>query len=164
LGTALWDAGQMDAALLQLGKACTTFPDDPDLLFARGEAYGKAATQQTEQLLEKSSGTALSDLIYGTHYADERDWIKAEGHLRRAIERNPRLLAARLKLSETLLDRARLPAAQEQLDQALAVAPRSASVLARSGILLLLTQQQQPEGLSRIESAIAIDLDEALDA
>ena len=97
LGTALWDAGQMDAALLQLGRACAQFPDDPDLLFARGEAYGKGATQQTEQLLEESSGTALSDLIYGTHYADERDWIKAEGHLRRAIERDPRSLDAHLE-------------------------------------------------------------------
>ena len=51
LGTALWDAGQMDAALVQLGKAVAQFPDDPDLLFARGEAYGKAATRQTQQLL-----------------------------------------------------------------------------------------------------------------
>jgi cytochrome c-type biogenesis protein CcmH/NrfG len=71
LGTALWDAGQTDAALLQLRKAAAQFPDDPDFLFACGEAYGKAASQETEQLLNESSGTALSDLIYGTHYADD---------------------------------------------------------------------------------------------
>ena len=63
LGTALWDAGQVDAALLQLRKAVKQFPDDPDVLLACGEAYGKAASEQTEQLLEESSGTALSDLI-----------------------------------------------------------------------------------------------------
>jgi len=34
LGTALWDVGQTDAALLQLRKAAARFPDDPDLLFA----------------------------------------------------------------------------------------------------------------------------------
>jgi len=163
LGTALWDAGQMDAALLQLRTAASLFPDDPDFLFACGEAYGKAASQQTEQLLEESSGTALSDLIYGTHYAEERDWTKAEGHLRRAIERDPRLLDARLELAEVFLDQARLPAAQEQLDRALAIAPKSAAALARSGELLLLLQQQS-EGLSRIQKAIAIDQSAALDA
>src|ERR1039457_1124249 len=113
LGTALWDAGQMDAALLQLGKACARFPDDPDLLFARGEAYGKAATQQTEKLLEETSGTALSDVIYGTHYTDEREWIKAEGHLRRAIERDPHMLDARLELAQIFLMQTRLPEAKE---------------------------------------------------
>jgi tetratricopeptide (TPR) repeat protein len=163
LGTALWDAGQMDAALLQLGRACAQFPDDPDLLFARGEAYGKAATQQTEQLLEESSGTALSDLIYGTHYADERDWIKAEGHLRRAIERDPRSLDAHLELAAVLLEQTRLPAAREISERAVALAPQSASALARDGELLLL-MQQPAEGLSRIQTALEIDRSEALDA
>jgi tetratricopeptide (TPR) repeat protein len=163
LGTALWDAGQMDAALLQLRKASAQFPGDPDLLFALGEAYAKAATQQTEQLLEESSGTALSDLIYGAIYAEERDWTKAEGHLRRAIERDPPSLDARLQLADVFLQQANLSAAQEQLDQALALAPRSAAALARSGELLLL-KQQQAEGLARIERAIGIDRYEALDA
>jgi tetratricopeptide (TPR) repeat protein len=163
LGTALWDAGQMDAALLQLRKANALFPGDPDLLFALGEAYAKAATQQTQQLLEESSGTALSDLIYGAIYAEERDWTKAEGHFRRAIERDPSSLDARLQLADVFLQQANLSAAQEQLDQALALAPRSAAALARSGELLLL-MQQEAEGLARIERAIGIDRYEALDA
>jgi tetratricopeptide (TPR) repeat protein len=163
LGTALWDAGQMDAALLQLRKASAQFPDDPDLLFARGEAYGKAASQQTEQLLAESSGTSLSDLIYGTIYAGEHEWTKAEAHLRRAIERDPQLLDARLELAEIFLQQARLPDAQQQLDQALTLTPRSASALARSGELLLL-MQQTAEGLSRIDKAIDIDPSETLDA
>ena len=163
LGTALWDAGQMDAALLQLGRACAQFPDDPDLLFARGEAYGKAATQQTEQLLEESSGTALSDLIYGTTYAGEREWTKAEGHLRRAIERDPRSLDAHLELAAVLLEQTRLPAAREISERAVALAPQSASALARDGELLLL-MQQPAEGLSRIQTALEIDRSEALDA
>jgi len=163
LATALWDEGQIDAALVLLGKACAQFPDDPDLLFARGEAYGKAASQQMERLLEESSGTALSDLIYGTHYAEEGDWTKAEGHIRRAIERDPSLLDARLELAGTFVQRFDLAAAHEQLEQALAMAPRSAATLARSGELLLLMQQQS-EGLSRLNNAIEIDKGEALDA
>ena len=79
LGTALWDAGQTDAALLQLRRAAALFPDDPDLLFALGEAYGKAAVQQTEQLLDESSGTALSDLIYGTTSGCHCWWWPAPG-------------------------------------------------------------------------------------
>ena len=163
LGTALWDEGQMDAALVQLGRATAQFPDDPDLLFARGEAYGKAATQQTEQLLEAASGTALSDLIYGSHYAEERDWIKAEGHFRRAIERDPHSPDARLELAKAFVEQAKLGEAQEQVERAMKLAPRSAAALALSGEILLLTRHQA-EGLSRIDMAIAIDPSEALDA
>jgi len=163
LGTALWDAGQMDAALLQLRRAAAQFPDDPDFLFALGEAYGKAAKQQTDQLLEGSSGTALSDRIYGSVYAAGRDWSKAEGHLRRAIERDPHSVDAHLELADVFLDQGRLPATQEQLDQALTLAPRSAAVLARSGELQIL-MGQQAEGLSAIEEAILNDRGEAFDA
>jgi tetratricopeptide (TPR) repeat protein len=163
LATALWNAGQTDAALLQSRKASLQFPDDPDLLFARGEANAKAATQQTDQLLAESAGTALSDLIYGTYYADGGDWVKAESHLRRAIERDPHMLDARLNLAETYVRQARLLEAQEQLSQTLALSPQSATALARSGQIMLLTHQQA-DGLARIADALAIDSGEALDA
>ncbi|MGO9336452.1 MAG: tetratricopeptide repeat protein [Terracidiphilus sp.] len=163
LGTALWDSGQMDAALIQLRKAAAQFPDDPDLLFALGEAYGKAARQQSEQLLEDSAGTAISDRIYASTYAAEHDWTKAEGHLRRAIERDPHSIDARLELAEVLSEQARLPVAREQLGQAEALAPRSAAVLARKGELLILIGQQA-EGLTEIARAMEAGRNEALDA
>jgi tetratricopeptide (TPR) repeat protein len=163
LGTALWDAGQMDAALLQLRKAAAQFPDDPDLLFSLGEAYGKAAKQQSEQLLEDSAGTAISDRIYASTYAADHDWTKADGHLRRATQRDPKSVDARIDLAEVFLNQAQLPAALEQLDQAGTLSPKSATVLAKSGQLLILSGQL-PEGLSRIEQAIRFDQSEALDA
>jgi len=163
LGTALWDAGQMNAALIQLRKASSQFPDDPDLLFALGEAYGKAAKQGSEQLLEDSKGTAISDRIYASAYAAESDWTKAEGHLRRAVERDPHSVDAHLELAEVFLEQANLPAAQLQLDHAATIAPDSAAVLARSGELLVLAGHQA-EGLSRIDQALQRDRSEALDA
>jgi tetratricopeptide (TPR) repeat protein len=163
LGTALWNAGQMDAALLQLRKAAAQFPDDPDLLFSLGEAYGKAARQQSEKLLEDSAGTAISDRIYASTYAADHDWAKAEGHLRRAIRRDPKSVDAHLDLAEVFLNQAQLPAALEQLGQAGALSPKSATVLAKSGELLILSGQL-PEGLSRVEQAIKFDESAALDA
>jgi len=163
MGTALWDAGQMDAALLQLNKAAAQFPDDPDLLFALGEAYRKAATQQTEQLLEASSGTPLSDRVYAAIYADERQWGKAEGHLRRALERDPRSLDAHLELAQVFVEQGHLATAQEQLDQAAALAPNSASVMARRAQLLLL-MRQPAHAIALIEQAMKIDRDAALSA
>jgi tetratricopeptide (TPR) repeat protein len=161
LGTALWNAGQTNEALLQLRRAATRFPDDPDVIFALSEAYDKAASEQTEQLLDASQGTALSDLIYGTIYAEQYEWPKAEGHLRRAIERDPDSLNARLKLAEVYFEQGNLAAAQQQLDQARTLAPRSAAVLARSGELLLF-MKQPTEGLARIEMALTIDSSEVL--
>ena len=163
LGTALWNAGQVDAALIQLKKAASQFPDDPDLLFALGEGYGKAANEETQRLLEETAGTALSDRIYGGIYAGEHDWTKAKGHLTRAIERAPHSIEARLELAEVLLDQGQLPDARKELVQAVALAPKSAASLARSGELLLLMQQQK-EGLARIEASLNIDPSEALDA
>ncbi len=161
LGTALWNAGQMDAALLQLRKAATQFPDDPDLLFSLGEAYGKAAKQESEQLLEDSAGTAISDRIYASTYAAEGDWTKAEGHLRRAIQRDPTSVDAHLDLAEVFLNQAQLPPALEQLELARALSPNSATVLAKTGELLILSGQL-PEGISRVEQAIRFDESEAL--
>jgi len=163
LGTALWNAGQMDVALLQLRKAAAQFPDDPDLLFSLGEAYGKAARQGSEQLLEDSAGTAISDRIYASTYAADHDWTKAEGHLRRAIQRDPKSVDAHLDLADVFLNQARLPAALEQLDQAGALSANSATVLAKSGQLLILSGQLQ-EGLSRVKQAIQVNESEALDA
>jgi tetratricopeptide (TPR) repeat protein len=163
LGTALWNAGQTDAALLQLRNAAAQFPDDPDLLFAAGEAYGKAVDQQTEELLEESRGTALSDRIYADSYVQERDWDKAEGHLRRAIERDPHSLDARLELAQVFFAQARLSDAREQLAQAVGLAPHSAAALARMGEVLTLMQQTD-KGVSLIGQALSIDRSEALDA
>lgn len=163
LGTALWDAGQRDASLLQLRSAAAKFAADSDLLFAAGEAYGKAVHQQTEELLQASRGTALSDRIYADHYTEERDWSKAEGHLLRAIERDPHSVEARLDLANVYFDQARFADAKAQLDQAATLAPRSATALARSGETLILLGHAD-EGLTRIDKAIAMDRDEALDA
>lgn len=163
LGTALWNAGQMNAALLQFRRASAQFSDDPDILFAAGEAYGKAVHLQTAVLLEQSAGTALSDLIYADIYVAERDWTKAEGHLRRAIQRDPRSVTARLDLGAALFDQDRLADAEAQFEQALALNSRSAAALARSGEVLILLQQPA-QGISRIESALKIDSSEALDA
>jgi tetratricopeptide (TPR) repeat protein len=163
LGTALWDAGQMDAALVQLRTAAAQFPDDPDLLFAAGEAYGKAVHQKTEELLEASRGTALSDRIYADIYAQERDWTKAEGHWRRAIQRDPRSVDARLELANVFFRQAGFSDALEILDQAAAIQPHSAAELARSGEILVLLHRPA-DGLTRIERALVIDRSEALDA
>jgi tetratricopeptide (TPR) repeat protein len=163
LGTALWNSGQINAALSQLNQAAARFPEDADLAFAVSEAYNKAANQQTEQLLEESAGSSISDLIYGNIYADEAEWTKAEGHLRRAIERDPKSLDARLKLAHVYLDQGHLDAMKQPLDESLKLAPESASALALEGELLLLTKQQAL-GLSQIKEALGIDGSEALDA
>ena len=104
-----------------------------------------------------------TDRIYASAYTAERDWTKAEGHLRRAIVRDLHSIDAHLELAEVFLQEANLPAAQLQLDQAATLAPNSAAVLARSGELLVLAGKQA-EGLSKIDQALKKDRDETLDA
>ena len=53
LGTALWDSGLVDAALLQLRSANKRFPDDPDLIFAvAGRAVECARRGEGKTILE----------------------------------------------------------------------------------------------------------------
>jgi tetratricopeptide (TPR) repeat protein len=163
LGTALWDAGEWDASLLQMESAVKRFPSDPDLLFQLGEAYGKAAKQECESLLKATEGTALSDRIYAYLYADEHDWSKAEGHLTRALQRDPSSVEARIELADVLLSQAKLGAAEQQLDAAAKLAPKRAGVLARTGELFLL-KQEIPQGVASIEAALQANQPEALNA
>jgi tetratricopeptide (TPR) repeat protein len=163
LGTALWNAGESTASLLQMESAVRRFPSDPDLLFQLGEAYGKAANQECESLLKTTEGTALSDRIYAYLYADQHDWSKAEGHLTRALQRDPSSVEARLELADVLLSQAKLRAAEQQLDAAAKLAPKRAGVLARTGELLLL-KQEIPLGVVSIEAALQANQPEALNA
>ena len=84
-------------------------------------------------------------------YAADHEWTKAEGHLRRAILRDPKSVDAHIDLANVFLSQARLPAALEQLAQAAAMPPKSATVLAKSGELLILSEncQKDSPALSR---------------
>jgi len=69
-----------------------------------------------------------------------------------------------LELAAVLLEQTRLPAAQEQLEQAIALAPQSASALARGRRVCCSSCSNRRRAFRRIQKAIEIDRSEALDA
>lgn len=163
LATALWDNGESDAALRQLRAAQEMFPDNPDILYSLGEAYSKAARDEIEQLMQHSSETAIYDLVYAALHTRQANWTQAERHLRRAVARDPKLMEARLRLIDVLIEQGQAAAAQREIESAEALDPKSPAVLARSGLVQLL-EGQVDRGATEIGEALRFDSSEALDA
>ena len=127
LGTALWNAGQSTAALQQLAKAAQLFPSDLDICFVLGEAYGKAADEQIEEVLAAASGTPLLNQVYGDIYKDQRAWSKAIAHYQLAKEKDPAWKGAHLGLGEVYLYQEKFDDARQELQRELAVNRSSAA-------------------------------------
>jgi tetratricopeptide (TPR) repeat protein len=127
LGTALWNAGQSTAALQQLAKAAQLFPSDLDICFVLGEAYGKAADEQIEEVLAAASGTPLLNQVYGDIYKDQRAWSKAIAHYQLAKEKDPAWKGAHLGLGEVYLYQEKFDDARQELQRELAVNHSSAA-------------------------------------
>ncbi len=127
LGTALWNAGQTTAALQQLAKAAQLFPSDLDICFVLGEAYGKAADQQIEEVLAAASGTPLLNQVYGDIYKDQRAWSKAIAHYQLANQKDPAWKGAHLGLGQVYLYQEKFDDARQQLQRELEVNHSSAA-------------------------------------
>lgn len=159
LGIALWDAGDIPALLEQMYKASETFPTAPDILFALGEAYRRAADQAISHVVQEASGTPLVHQIYGDIYRDEQVWVKAIGHYQRAIEQDPRWQGAHLGLGEVNLRQEKFDAAELEFHRELQMNP--SSVAAQAGLAeIALLQNRTEDALALLTTAIHISPDQ----
>jgi tetratricopeptide (TPR) repeat protein len=158
LGTALWDAGQSTAALQQLAKAAQLFPSDLDICFVLGEAYGKAADQQIEEVLAAASGTPLLNQVYGDIYKDQRAWSRAIAHYQLATQKDTAWKGAHLGLAEVYLSQEKFDDARHELQRELEVNHSSAAAEALLAEVALF--DADPQGaLSMLAAAIRISPD-----
>jgi tetratricopeptide (TPR) repeat protein len=149
LGTALWDTGRTSAALDRMRKAEELSPSDLEIRFILGEAYRKAADQQTKGLLSAATNTALFDEILADSYKDEEAWSKALEHYQIALKKDPSLRGVHLGLGELLAATGKLKDARRELT----LAPRSAAAAANLAQLDLI-EQKVPEALQLLDTAL----------
>ena len=150
---ALWNNGQISAALKNLDEASDLFPSDPPLLLDLGEAYRKAADQTVRDILSASKGKPLLHQIYGDIYRDEHSWEKAMAHYERALSEDPHWPGAHLGLGEIALGTGRLDDAAQEYHLELLTTPNSAAALARLAEVQML-KGNADDALSLLRSAI----------
>lgn len=102
VGFAVAQFGDVGGAVEELSRLLETFPEDGD-----------------------PAARARVDYVVGTLLARLGRWEEAETHLRRALELDPELAAARVRLARALARTERPKAALELLDRQLAETPES---------------------------------------
>jgi len=164
LGTALWESGRIAAALQQLRKANDAFPSDCDLLFLLGEAYGKAANQEIEKVLNQSVGTALYHEAFGNIYLDQRDWEKAEGHFRRSLQQDPQASGAHFGLGQLYLQQRKLAQAAAEFQKEQTADPASAAAISSKLAIIALLEGHAEDAIHYLSAGIKLSKEGVADA
>ena len=163
LGTALWNSGQRFPAIDQLSRTTELFPSDIDSYFVLGEAYRKAADDETEAVLASAVGTPLVHQIYGDIYKDQQDWVRASAHYREAIKLDPSVKGAHVGRGEIDLAQNLTSEAVAECKEELAVNPTSVKAKALIAEADLL-EGDTTNALAMLEQAIGVSPYETLAA
>jgi len=136
-------------ALLQLEKPQRNFRRS-DLLFARARRIAKPLRARPSNL-EESAGRFFP-ILFTRRTTRRADWVKAEGHLRRAIERDPRSLTSN-ELARVFIEDAQLTPQEHGRHWMWLRDPQPRSLSAASYCFSCSTSR----GSARIDAAITID-------
>ncbi len=120
-GTRALRLGRTEEALQNLATAARLAPDDPAILSAYAKALIDAGRQDDAlTILKQARGTKTvdEDLALGVVSLELKQWAAAEGHLRKAVERDPSNGAAYLFLATALIEQKKLDEAEPMLTEA----------------------------------------------
>ena len=111
-------------------KLLAGYPDDPDVLFAAGQLYGKLSSEIYLRLMKVAPNSARSYQVMGSVAATDGNWKGAIDAYRHALELEPGLQGIHGQIATLLLTHSPDPDAWRQalteLDQELKVDPTSA--------------------------------------
>ena len=162
LGTAYMAKGRYDDAIAHFQKALEIKPDFAPAKNSLGTAYlKKGDIDQAIPIFEALTG----DILYGTpHYPlynlgrayyQKKDFVKAEGYFREALELRPEYVQARYWLARTYLERGLVSEAIGELKKALNRAPQSGSLHYELGRAYLMAGKADL-ALKHYETAVAV--------
>ncbi|MBW2374271.1 MAG: tetratricopeptide repeat protein, partial [Deltaproteobacteria bacterium] len=113
--------GRTEEALQNLAAAARLAPDDPAILSAYAKALIDAGRQDDAlTILKQARGTRSvdEDLALGVVSLELKQWDAAEGHLRKAVERDPSNGASQIFLATALIEQGKLDEAEPVLTEA----------------------------------------------
>lgn len=162
LGTAYMAKGRYDDAIAHFQKALEIKPDFAPAKNSLGTVYlKKGDIEQAIPIFE----ALTEDILYGTpHYPlynlgmayyQKKDFVKAEGYFREALELRPEYVQARYWLARTYLERGLAPEAIGELKKALNRAPQSGPLHYELGRAYLMAGKADL-ALKHYETAVAV--------
>jgi tetratricopeptide (TPR) repeat protein len=111
-------------------KLLAAYPDDPDVLFAAGQLYGKLSSEIYLKLMKVAPKSAQSYQVMASFAATDGNWKGAVDAYRQALKLDPTLADVHLQIAVLLLtnstDADAWKEALTELQQDLKVDPRSA--------------------------------------
>jgi len=128
-GCADREGNRMEAAQVTQ-KLLATYPDDPDVLYAAGQLYGKLSSEIYLKLMKVAPNSARSFQVMGSVSATDGNWKAAVDAYRQALKLDPTLVGVHLQIAVLLLtnspDADAWQQALPELQEELKVDPRSA--------------------------------------
>ncbi len=111
-------------------KLVAAYPNDPDVLYAAGQLYGKVSTELYLKLMKVAPKSARSFQVMGSVAATDGNWKAALDAYRQAVTLDPSLVGVHLQIAILLLtnspDADAWQQALPELQQELRLDPRSA--------------------------------------
>lgn len=160
LARAYHQQGKHELAIAILTNARELAPEDPSLLggialahLALGEKL-KARLALEEAVKLPGGATAEIHNNLGLLYHEAGDYVGAEAQFRAALDRWPGMLQAQVNLANSLKGQQKFAEADQALQRALEIAPRSPDVLYNLAILYLDGQLPGVEPVARLEKAL----------
>ena len=111
-------------------KLLAAYPDDPDVLFAAGQLYGRLSSETYLKLIKVAPNSARAYQVMGSVAASDGNWKAAIDAYRHALKLEPTLQGAHLQIAVLTLTHSQEPDAWRQalvdLNEELKVDPTSA--------------------------------------
>lgn len=108
-------------------KLLTTYPNDPDVLYAAGQLYGRLSSELYLKLMKVAPKSARSYQVMGSFAATDGNWKGALDAYRQAAKQDPTLVDVHLQIAILLLTNSpdAWQEALAELNQELKLNPRS---------------------------------------
>lgn len=156
LATAQDLSQQWAAETATLNRALKLQPENINLLYLLGQAFGHLGQQQAAQLKRAAPDSVRAEQLVAESYSATNEWPSAVIHFENAIAKAPQLAGLHVELGEVYLHAGRVKAAAAEFDKELALAPHSLRGLVRRGEARLLDRRTR-EGLDDWQHALDID-------
>ncbi len=178
LGVALLEAGRISEAVEKLQAALQKQPDDPDLLYYLGHAFGRLSGQAFDQLLAQHADSPRARQVRAENHVAMGRREAAEKEFRIVLEAKPDLRGIHLALGELYLSAANFDQAESEFRAEQELSPGNATVQYRMGTVLLKKglirearahleranqlKPEMPETLYELGKAAALENDSAM--
>ena len=111
-------------------KLLADYPDDPDVLYAAGQLYGRLSSETYLKLMKVAPNSARTYQVMGSVAASDGNWKAAIDAYRHALKLEPTLQGAHLQIAVLMLTHSQEPdiwrQALAELNEELKVDPTSA--------------------------------------